>query len=94
MQLRRGQKIAKDILEFDIINRKHEALDRFKKGDVVIPVASHNLFDYGVVTDVDKDISKIVVDYDGNMKQCDPDEIRIHICNDMFKTARRVKASL
>lgn len=94
MNLRRGQKIAKEVLDFNVINRKHEALDRFKKGDVVIPVGSSNFFDYGIVDEVDKNISKVIVNYDGNVKQQDPDEIRCHLSNDLFKQARRVKSNL
>ena len=94
MNLRRGQKIAKEVLEFNIVNRKKEAIDRFKKGDVVIPVGSDNLFDYGVVDNVDENIYKIMVNYDGNIKQHDPDEIRLHLSFDLFKQARRVKSSL
>lgn len=94
MNLRRGQKIAKEVLEFNVVNRKKEAIDRFKKGDVVIPVGSDNLFDYGVVDNVDENIYKIMVNYDGNIKQHDPDEIRLHLSSDLFKQARRVKSSL
>lgn len=91
MKLRRGQRIAKEILDFDVINRKHEALDRFNAGDIVIPVGSNNVFDYGIVEDVDKNISKVNVNYDGNIKQQDPDEIRIYILATSLKQARRVK---
>ena len=94
MNLRRGQKIAKEVLEFDVINRKKEAIDRFKKGDVVIPVGSDNIFDYGIVDNVDENIYKIMVNYDGNIKKHDPDEIRLHLSSDLFKQARRVKSSL
>ena len=91
MLLRRGQKIAKEVLEFDVVNRKHEALDRFNKGDIVIPVGSSNPFDFGIVDEVDKNISKVNVNYDGNIKQQDPDEIRIYILATSVKQARRVK---
>jgi hypothetical protein len=94
MNLRRGQKIAKEVLDFNVINRKKEAIDRFKQGDVVIPVGSDNIFDYGIVDNVDENIYKIMVNYDGNIKQHDPDEIRLHLSSDLFKQARRVKSSL
>lgn len=96
MKLRRGQKIAKEVLAFDfeVVNRKKEALNRFKKGDVVVPSFGNNFLDYGIVEDIDDNISKVMVNYDGNIKQCDPDEIRVFVLSKQVKTARRVKRSL
>ena len=91
MKMRRGQKIAKEVLEFEVINRKLENLNRFNKGDVVVPVGGNNILDYGIVEDIDENISKIIVNYDGNIKQCDPDEIRVFVFENLMKSARRVK---
>ena len=94
MKLRRAQKIANEILNFEIINRRQEDLNRFKKGDIVIPVGSHNIMDYGIVDEVDENISKVMVDYDGNIKQCDPSDIRVFVFAKSLKQARRVKKSI
>lgn len=94
MKTRRAQKIANEILSFEIINRRQEGLNRFKKGDIVVPVGSHNIMDYGIVDNVDENISKVMVDYDGNIKQCDPDDIRVFVFAKSLKQARRVKKSI
>ena len=45
----------------------------------------------GIVEEIDNNISKVIVNYNGNIKQCDPEEIRIYVLANSMKQARRVK---
>ena len=91
MKLRRGQKIAKEILEFEVVNPRERELEKFSKGDIVSPIMSANPMECGIVEEIDNNISKVIVNYNGNIKQCDPDEIRIYVLANSLKQARRVK---
>jgi hypothetical protein len=91
MKLRRGQKIAKEVLEFEVVNPRERELEKFSKGDIVSPIMSTNPMECGIVEEIDNNISKVIVNYNGNIKQCDPDEIRIYVLANSLKQARRVK---
>lgn len=92
MKTRRGQKYAKVLVDFmpeiEVVNPKDEEINRFKVGDIVVPVFSNNT-QYGEVKEIDKDTRTLIVDFDGYEKQMFPNDLRIEMFCKLMKTSRR-----
>ena len=58
---------------------KRRILDRFKIGDLVVPYYGAANGFYGVVIDIDKNICKLYVDFNGTVTQVDPQNVRVDI---------------
>ena len=69
------------------INTQDHNIYRFKKGDLVTPYYAPAFDFYGVVINVNQKENRVYVDFNGTIRQMDPDEIRVVLKQRMFEDA-------